>query len=345
VTAGGASFPKPGLVTKEQRYRRRILLGLGALLVFSTSPVFGHHLPTGAEALLAGKDHLWALCLIALHMILEPVHLLFHGLFAAGFTYAVWDRVRAWRSLRQVLAPLRSRVPVRGEAFHDAACEAGVDPAVVRIVEGLPSPAFTAGWIWPRIYVARVLEDRLEPPELTAVLAHEAAHVRRRDPLRLSVLRFLTCTLFWVPGLRRLADDLGDETEIQADDVASRERPLALASAIVNLARWEVRNPAAGRVGFDDRDLLERRVKRLAGEDTPPRSRITRRSLMVAALALGLAWTSGAAVVHPFPGEVSHHRPEHCELLERSAISHLFCRGFPQPVHTDDCPHTSTAVS
>jgi hypothetical protein len=94
------SVPAPALVTREQRHRRRILLGIGALLVFSTSPIFGHHLPTGVESLLAGNDHLWALCLIALHLLLEPLHLLFHGLFAAGFAYAVWDRTRRSSSAR-----------------------------------------------------------------------------------------------------------------------------------------------------------------------------------------------------------------------------------------------------
>lgn len=340
MKAGETTFPRPALVTREQRYRRRILLGIAALLVFSTSPVFGHHFPTGAGTLLAGTDHLWALCLIALHLILEPIHLLFHVLFGAGLAYAVWDRFRAWRSLLRVLGPLRSESPVGGDSFHRAALEAGVQPDRVRIVDGLPSPAFTAGWLRPHIYVARALAERLDAAELIAVLAHEGAHVRRRDPLRLSALRFLSRTLFWVPGLRRLADDLADETEIQADDVASRKRPLALASAILELARWDhVRAPATARVGFDDRDLLERRVKRLAGEDAPPRSRITRRVLLTAALALGLAWSSGVIVAHPLPADAPHHHHEHCDGLDQLAIRHLFCRGFPTPAHADECPH------
>ena len=41
--------------------------------------------------------------------------------------------------------------------------------------------------------------------------------IARRDPLRLSLMRFLACTLFYIPALRRLADDLTDEAEIEAD--------------------------------------------------------------------------------------------------------------------------------
>ncbi len=163
--------------------------------------------------------------------------------------------------------------------------------------------------------------------------------MERRDPLRLSMLRFLSCMLFWMPVERRLADDIADEAEIRADDRASRDRPLELASAILALAQWV--RPAAtwhGGVGFDERDLLDRRVRRLAGEDVTPRSRVTRRSLLGASLLLAIAWTSGAAVAHPLPGEVTG-QPEHCEQHDTSAVRHLFCLGALVSWNHRDCPH------
>ena len=106
--------------------------------------------------------------------------------------------------------------------------------------------------------------------ELNAVLAHEQAHVVRRDPLRLAALRFLACTLFWLPALRRLADDVTDEAEIAADDIAAGDQPLVLASAILRVASWRDLRAgplgAIGATGFTCRDLLERRIRRLAGE-------------------------------------------------------------------------------
>lgn len=335
----GPSFPAPSIAHRERSHRRAVLLGLGVLLLLGTSPLLGHHLPIGFDQHLAGRDHLWALCLVALHLIMAPIHGIFHLLFFAGLAYALWDRARAWRVQHRVLAVLETRLPIAGDPFWRAAAAVGMNPAVVRVVEGLPSPAFTAGWLKPQVYVARALAERLSPPELEAVLAHEASHVARRDPLRLSLLRFLGCTLFWLPAVQRLTEDIADEAEIRADDHAARDRPLALAAAILTLAQW-VRPPVPShdRVGFDDRDLLERRVRRLAGEEIAPRSRVTRRSVLGAALALSLAWSSGAVMAHPLPSDV-HDHPEHCEQHGAAALFHLFCLGFSSPASHQSCPH------
>lgn len=333
------SYLPPSLAAREQRHRRAVLLGIGALLVLAMSPVVGHPLARGTDALFAGRDHVGALCLIALHFLLEPVHRLIHGLFAVGLAYAAWDRARAWRSLRRVLGTVHSEVPARGGAVHACALRAGVDPQSVRVVPGLPVPAFTAGWARPRIYVAGELERVLGPDELTAVLAHEGAHVRRRDPLRLSLLRATACTLFWLPALRCLADDFADEAEIRADDAAARDRPLALASALLALARWPRPDatPAAG-VGFNERDLLERRVRRLAGVESPPRSHVTRGRVASAACALALVWITGTVTAHPLPGPGEGHGA-HCEHGGLTALGHLFCSPAHARGERGVCPH------
>lgn len=82
-----------------------------------------------------------------------------------------------------------------------------MDPQRIRVVEGLPLPALTVGFVRPAVYVARDLADELAEAELAVVLAHEGAHVARHDPLRLFARRLVAQTLFWIPALRRLADD------------------------------------------------------------------------------------------------------------------------------------------
>ncbi|HYW08956.1 MAG TPA: M56 family metallopeptidase, partial [Longimicrobium sp.] len=320
-----ASHRSPSLVTREEAHRRALLLGIGALLLLSVSPLFGHHVASGLERGLEGRDHIGALCVIALHGLLQPVHILFHVLVVAGLAYASYDRVRAARRVHGALDPLDARPPVAGDPFWAAAGAAGVDNNAVRVVPGLPTPAFTVGWLRPRIYVSASLPERLSPAELEALLAHEGAHVARRDPLRLSLLRFLALTLFWLPALRRLAEDLADEAEIRADDRAARGRPLALASALLALASWPT--PGELGVGFAQRhSLLDRRIRRLAGEDPPVASHVTRASLVGAILALALVGASGAVMAHPLPEDHAAHPAHHCGHPGESLLGHLFCR-------------------
>ncbi len=347
---------------REQARRRVLLLGVGTLIVFSTSPVFAHHVAPRADALLAGHDHIVNVCLIAMHLLLAPVHFAFHLLLAAGLAYAIWDRARAWWGLERTLRALETRRPASDEPIGAAAARVGLENARVHVVEGLPNPAFTAGFWRPHVYVAASLPDVLDAPQLEAVLAHEQAHVTRRDPLRLSMLRFLACTVFYIPALRRLADDLTDEAEIDADDDAvSRGAPLALASAILVLAQWATERrfttgivpfPSGAAAGFrpfepfQRVDLLERRVRRLAGEDADVGTHVTRRSLAAAGAVLIAVWVSGVVMAHPLPaaavGEVTAHAhvAPHCRHVGESALSHLFCLGWQPRPRGAPCPHT-----
>jgi Zn-dependent protease with chaperone function len=335
------SYLTATLSLREQSHRRATLLGIAALILLSMSPVIGHHLlPFETDDLLAGVDHLGALCLTALHLLFAPVHPTVHIAIAGGLLYAGWDRYRAWRLVRRSLGLIDIRRARPGDAFWEAAEAAGVNPRILRIVPGLPNPAFTAGMLQPRIYISQTLASYLAGAELAAVVAHEGAHVARRDPLRLTMLRGLACMLFWLPALRRLADDVGDQAELLADDVAAGDKPLVLASAILSVARWSSGPTHSGAaVGFARADLLEQRVRRLAGEATPVRSHVTRRSLLAAAMALAILWTSGVLLTHPLPAHAADAHARHCDHQHESALAHLFCRGTPFGTTSGDCPH------
>lgn len=101
------------------------------------------------------------------------------------------------------------------------------------IIDDKQSQAFCTGLLRPRIYVSRGTLDLLNDDELLAVVAHEAHHARRRDPLRLFIARALADALFFLPVLRRLADRYAALAELAADEAAVRRsggrRPLAAA--------------------------------------------------------------------------------------------------------------------
>ena len=322
-----------GTVDRRVRARERAhrdLIGGAAmlLLVFSMSPILGHHLLEDLAAGVTTPEHLLDLCIVALRELLRPIHQAFHILLLGGLVYAVADRTRALLRLRQTLSALRFTPP---DAAVLLACRnAGVPERDVRIVHGSAAPAFTAGLIYPRIYVGADVARRLSDDELTALLAHEDGHRRRRDPLRRTIWRFMSTTLFFVPTIRRLAEDLADEAEIAADDHAvrhARVSPLSLASALVCSARagdqW-LRSVEAS--GFHRDALLDRRVRRLAGEDARASTHLTRASVAVGLLALGSLWFSGVLSLHPETS--SHDHPAsagHCAHDHGSALAHLFC--------------------
>ncbi len=328
------------VLIREESHRRATLMGISLLLILSTAPVIGHHLSANVGISLAGLDHIGAFCVVALGSLLAPVHLLFHVALAGGLGYACWDRLRAWKRQVNALSPLDVTRPRIGDPLFRLAAAAGLDPASLSIVEGLPNPAFTAGLVSPRVFVASDLLLRLSEPEVVAVLAHEAEHVRRRDPLRVAIFRFLALTLFWIPALRRLSDDMADEVEILADDAATRGEPLVLASAILGVAAWR-QQVFPGAVGFQRPDLLDRRIRRLAGEDAPARSHLTRWSIIGAALALAMVVSSGALAAAPLASRARAARAHHCVHRGESALAHLFCAGFHRAsADASRCPHT-----
>ena len=336
------STVRPPVIRREERRRRVLLFAIVVMLLLGIAPVVGHHAVGAVPWLSADQHHLAMLCLVALHLLLEPVHDVAHWLLYAGIGFAVVERGRVlWRHLRIMRELPQARVSATSP-LGLAAARAGLSVARVRAVNGLPVPAFTTGWLSPRVVVAADLAERLTADELAAVLAHEAAHVRRRDPLRLFALRALASLLFWLPVLKRVAADLEDEVEIIADDNVPAELALPLASAVLKLGAGP-QAPLAGTVGFQRADLLPRRIRRLAGEDVTPTTHTSTRSLLGAVAALALVWSSGVMVLHPLSDDHSGEHA-HCDHPREAPLAHLFCRTTLSAAAPVDAAHAAHAA-
>lgn len=140
-------------------------------------------------------------------------------LAAVGSGRAAWRLFQMVRRTRQ----LQAARPVVDE----------VDGALV--VSGRHVEAYCAGLVRPHVYVTSAAVRALGERELAAVIAHERHHARRRDPLRLVLVRAIGDALFFLPGLRRLGERYGELAEIAADDAALRATGdrAALASALL----------------------------------------------------------------------------------------------------------------
>ncbi len=98
---------------------------------------------------------------------------------------------------------------------------------------------FCAGVRRPAIFVTRGALDLLNPGELQAALAHELAHLGRRNPERSWVMLGLRCLMAWNPTFQVLTRALARDAERLADEraVALGAGRLALASALLKLHR------------------------------------------------------------------------------------------------------------
>nr|WP_246127551.1 M56 family metallopeptidase [Amycolatopsis rhizosphaerae] len=104
------------------------------------------------------------------------------------------------------------------------------------VVAAAPS-AFTAGLVRPRVSVTSAAVTALDPQELQAVLVHESAHVRRRDPLRRVLIKAATDVVFFVPALRWWGERQRESSELAADRSAiERVGRKAVAGALLATA-------------------------------------------------------------------------------------------------------------
>jgi beta-lactamase regulating signal transducer with metallopeptidase domain len=227
------------------------------------------------------------------HLALIPV-----GLALLGLAVALFDRAWQQHRLHNFLRGQRSRSIEPRDALYSAVCQARVQRRIRVLAAPAAAPAFTAGFLWPCIYLSEELFRVLTPAELNAAFQHELEHLRRRDPLRIASLRFLERVLFWVPLARALTDAAAEAIEFRADDAARPVGPLNVAGAIVKAARL-VHTPAPALAPSLGRISVSRRARRLMGEPLP-RPRIPTLQLAATVLVLSLVWASAlfASSVH-----------------------------------------------
>jgi beta-lactamase regulating signal transducer with metallopeptidase domain len=163
-----------------------------------------------------------------------------------------------------------------------------------------------AGLVFPKVIISSGMLELLDEGELTAVLAHEAAHVRRRDPARALAVRCAANALFYLPLARHLSKKALVASELGADSVAAMVagRP-ALVRALLDVI-GRVR-PVLGTVSeMASLDSLDSRIEALRTNALPksrPRAAIQLVSgfVLVGLLLLG-AW---------LPSSVPHVRHAH----------------------------------
>lgn len=212
-------------------------------------------------------------------------------LLVGSGVWAGWRSLAAWGRTRRLVALSQPSRPGHGRALETALAWLPPVRHRVRVLPALHPVACTVGLWHPQIVLSAGLVTALTPAELRAVVGHEWAHVRRRDPLRLVVLRFWQDALWFLPIGRALARDSARSMEEAADDaaVALTAQPLDLAAALVKTAKAQVQPRGMPTPALGGELAVTERVERLLAVAPPrPPRRHTRSWLVSATVATSL---------------------------------------------------------
>lgn len=123
----------------------------------------------------------------------------------------------------------------------------------------------TVGLWRPRVIVPRTIRRALDRPARRAALAHERAHARHRDPMRVWIAQLITDLQWPWPWARRrltswrLALEMARDEEARAAGVSGSD----LAAAIIAVARLRHARGVAVPLGGDGDLALQHRIARL----------------------------------------------------------------------------------
>lgn len=256
----------------EPRARHRALVVLAALpAVTAVGLLFAASLPSLMALAVPALDHCSAhddghahLCFahfpksgIHTGLLLSLVFLVCYAALRVAF--AAFSLVRAAR----VVAALAKT----GEQRADLG---------ITLIDTTQTVCLAAGLFRPRVFVSRGLFDILSAEEREVILAHERAHVRRRDAAIASLVRALAMV-----HMPRVGSWLVAEIEVAAEQICDEEAAAAVGDRVaVAAAILTVERAAQHTVGpqFDPVAVafgvraVERRVEALLAAPLPQKS-------------------------------------------------------------------------
>ena len=226
-----------------------------------------------------------------------------------------WTTVRTIRFRRTLKRALR---PAPSWLRRQAAA-VGRDLGLTRIPELCTTNARVTPMVWwsrakVRMLIPSFLLTDPGSEELRAILAHELAHVRRRDHL-VRWLEWLACSVFWWNPVTwwarhqlRIAEELCcDQLAVAAGKSCPKIYAKALLRVIANASEpsgFRPPLPASATGGVGHTKALEKRIRMIVSADTrspaPPWLRAASRLAVVCMLPLGLIYCDH---YRPMPAE------------------------------------------
>ncbi|MFN8304489.1 MAG: M56 family metallopeptidase [Saprospiraceae bacterium] len=194
----------------------------------------------------------------ARHPLIVGLWLLGFGFFLLRLVGGLW-----WiRQLRRMAEPLSD--PAWAARLNGLARQLGQSKPVALFESAIVRVPLTIGWLKPVILLPVGLVNQLSVAEVEALLAHELAHIVRRDWLFNLLQAFIEALFYYHPAVWWLSATARREREISCDDTALSltGNRLAYAKALVQvqeMARAQGKTPALALAAAGATPLLRRR--------------------------------------------------------------------------------------
>jgi len=241
-----------------------LLIGAGAAFVTALAVLIARQAPAAFDPFVACET---VATTVAARLgsvgILLPSGVLSVVVLAAGLAlvHQMW-------ATRRVLARVLGRRRPLSPRLRRLAQAAGI-AGRLDLVDDRAAFTFCYGLASPRVCVSSGLARLLSDGELTAVLRHEAHHLRHRDPLKILLGRTAASGLFFLPLAGALRNSFLGAKELCADadaTVAGGELPLA--RALFKLLGAERPRWPAGVLAVGGLSPTEARVRQILEPQT-----------------------------------------------------------------------------
>lgn len=240
---------------------------------------------------------------------LETNHTLIVVLWLLGFSFFLLRLAGGLWQIRR----LRTQGTTAPEAewlekFNLLQEHLGFTRMVTLLESSLVQTPMAIGWLKPVVLLPIGLVNRLSMSEVEAVLAHELAHIARKDWILNLFQAFIESLFYYHPAVWWMSSVVRRERENCCDDaaLAATGNPLAFAKALVQVQEMAVPVPtlALGLSGKRRRPLLDR-VRRILNQPQQKQKqvmeKITATVILLAFLALvGLKANSGPTLEAAF---------------------------------------------
>jgi bla regulator protein BlaR1 len=199
-----------------------------------------------------------------------------------------------WARWRRVAAIVREATPVQEGRALDTLRQLqqarGIEPPIGLVSSTTSFEPGVFGIVKPVLLWPRSIADRLDDRQIEAVLAHEVAHVRRRDNLA-ATIHMLVEAIFWFhPLVWWIGARLVDERERACDEEVLRfgGEPQVYAEGILETCKFYVESPLACVAGVTGSDL-KKRIERIMLNHAHPALSLGKRLLLGAAGVVAIA--------------------------------------------------------